>query len=189
MTKHDPRPIADHASLPGEHPSGEANSAVAVRYLFRREPRPDRSPRSQRSFAPSPTYGKSASSGALNSARDLAMMAAARSRDPPRADLAALGDEPAQRRNVLVVDLADLVPAVRAGLAPTRASPSFVSRRGRAGRLRCFANRASCDSVGVLRYATGQTNVRSDRPADRNNKSRRATNPKTYRSGRDVTGP
>src|SRR5512133_3739941 len=48
---------------------------------------------------------------ALDSARELALMAAARSRDPPRADLAALGDEPAQRRNVLVVDLVDLVAA------------------------------------------------------------------------------
>ena len=57
---------------------------------------------------------------ALDSARDLGLMAAARSRDPPRADLAALGDEPAQRRNVLVVDPVDLVPAVRARLAPTR---------------------------------------------------------------------
>ena len=32
---------------------------------------------------------------ALDCARDLALMAAARSRDPARADLAALGDEPA----------------------------------------------------------------------------------------------
>jgi hypothetical protein len=64
-----PGPIADHASLPGELPSGEADSPVAVRYLSRREPRPDRSPRSQRSFAPSATYGSSASSRARLTAR------------------------------------------------------------------------------------------------------------------------
>ena len=42
---------------------------AAVRYRSRREPRPDRSPRSQRSFAPSATYGNSASSRARLTAR------------------------------------------------------------------------------------------------------------------------
>src|SRR5262249_47880235 len=46
-------------------------------------------------------------------------MAPARAGDPARADLAALRDEAPQHRDVLVVDLVDLVPAVRAGL-PTR---------------------------------------------------------------------
>ena len=64
-----PGPIADHASLPGEHPVARANSPVAVSYLSRREPRPERSPCSQRSFRPSATYGNSASSRARLTAR------------------------------------------------------------------------------------------------------------------------
>jgi len=53
---------------------------------------------------------------ALDGARDLALMATTRSRDPARADLATLGDEPAQRGDVLVVDLVDPIAAVRARL-------------------------------------------------------------------------
>jgi hypothetical protein len=64
-----PGPIADHASLPGEHPVVRRTRPVAVRYRSRREPRPDRSPRSQRSFATSATYGNSASSRARLTAR------------------------------------------------------------------------------------------------------------------------
>jgi hypothetical protein len=94
-TKHDPRADRRSRFLTRRAHSRQANSPVAVRYRTRREPRPDRSPRSQRSFATSATYGNNASSRALDSARDLALMAAARSRDPARADLAALGDEPA----------------------------------------------------------------------------------------------
>src|SRR4051794_23571188 len=56
--------------------------------------------------------------GALDRAGDLALVATAGAGDAARADLAALGDEPAQRADVLVVDLGDLVAAVRAGLAP-----------------------------------------------------------------------
>ena len=67
---------------------------------------------------------------ALDCARDLALMAAARSRDPARADLAALGDEAAQRGNVLVVDLVDLLTAVWAGLAPTRGRSVFPVASG-----------------------------------------------------------
>src|SRR5207248_199234 len=44
---------------------------------------------------------------ALDRAGDLALVAPARSGDPARADLAALRDEPAQHRDVLVVDLVD----------------------------------------------------------------------------------
>jgi hypothetical protein len=55
---------------------------------------------------------------ALDGARDLALVATAGTGDPPGADLAALGDEPAQGRDVLVVDLVDPVAAIRAGLAP-----------------------------------------------------------------------
>jgi len=120
MTKHDPRADRD-ASLPGEHPqwrgqlAGRCRLPVSARATagplaaFPALVRALGDVRQQRKLP-----------GALDSARDLALMAAARSRDPPRADLAALGDEPAQRRNVLVVDPVDLVPAVRAGLAPTR---------------------------------------------------------------------
>jgi hypothetical protein len=52
------------------------------------------------------------------------------------------------------------------GLRRPEVSPSFLSRRGRAGRLRCFANRDSSDSVGVLHYATGDRRMsgQTDRP-------------------------
>jgi hypothetical protein len=49
--------------------------------------------------------------GALDGARDLHLVAPAGARDPARADLALLGDELAQRGDVLVVDLLDLVAA------------------------------------------------------------------------------
>jgi hypothetical protein len=55
--------------------------------------------------------------GALDGAGDLALVPAAGARDAARADLAALGDEPAQAGDVLVVDLLDLVLAVRTRLA------------------------------------------------------------------------
>jgi hypothetical protein len=55
--------------------------------------------------------------GALHSAGDLALVPAAGARDATRADLAALGDEPAQAGDVLVIDVLDLVLAVRARLA------------------------------------------------------------------------
>jgi hypothetical protein len=42
---------------------------ASARYRSRREPRPDRSPRSQRSLPPSATYGNSASSRARLTAR------------------------------------------------------------------------------------------------------------------------
>src|SRR5438094_3016690 len=53
--------------------------------------------------------------------RDLTLMAAARARNPAGADLAPLGDVPAQLVDVLVVDLVDLVLAEEAGLPPDRA--------------------------------------------------------------------
>src|SRR2546421_453438 len=55
---------------------------------------------------------------ALHRARDLALMAPAGTGDPPRADLAALGDEATQGRDVLVVDLIDVITTVRARLTP-----------------------------------------------------------------------
>src|SRR4051812_2033564 len=59
-------------------------------------------------------------------------MAPARARDPPRADLALLGDELAQRGRVLVVGLLDLLLAIRARLAPAAAGPALLvtSARG-----------------------------------------------------------
>src|SRR5580700_8146640 len=53
---------------------------------------------------------------ALDGTRHLALMPAAGAGDPPRADLAALGHEAPERRQVLVVDPIDLVAAVWAGL-------------------------------------------------------------------------
>src|SRR5271170_3880634 len=55
---------------------------------------------------------------ALDGAGDLALMAPAGAGDPPRADLALLGDELLKRADVLVVDLLDLVATVLAWLAP-----------------------------------------------------------------------
>src|SRR5262249_1167698 len=54
------------------------------------------------------------------------LVAAAGARDPPRADLAALGDEAPQRADVLVVDVLDLVLAVQAGLTPAAAGPALL---------------------------------------------------------------
>jgi hypothetical protein len=92
---------------------------------------------------------------ALDGAGDLALMAAARSRDPRRADLAALGDEPAQRRNVLVVDLVD----------PCHGSTGRACADQRPVRPSCRAGGESAVYValptgipltvwGLLRYAT-----------------------------------
>jgi hypothetical protein len=52
-------------------------------------------------------------------ARYLTLMATTSARDPPRSDLAALGDEAPQRGDVLVVDLIDPVATVRARLPTT----------------------------------------------------------------------
>src|SRR4051794_9904385 len=64
--------------------------------------------------------------GALHRRGDLVLMAAAGAGDPPRADLAALGDELAQRRDVLVVDELDLVAAVLARLAAAAAGTTLA---------------------------------------------------------------
>src|SRR3954452_3484052 len=63
---------------------------------------------------------------ALDRPGDLALVAAAGAGDAPRADLAAVGDQPAQRADVLVVDLVDLVAAVRTGLAPAAAGTALA---------------------------------------------------------------
>src|SRR5215216_6762853 len=54
---------------------------------------------------------------ALDGRRDLVLVTAARTRDPARADLAALGDELAEGGDVLVVDELHLVLAVLAAAA------------------------------------------------------------------------
>src|SRR4051812_37154980 len=70
--------------------------------------------------------------GALDRARQLDLVAPAGAGDPPGADLALLRDVLAQGRDVLVVDLLDLVPAERAGLAPAAAgSAPLVTSPGR----------------------------------------------------------
>jgi hypothetical protein len=53
-------------------------------------------------------------------------MAPARAGDPPRADLALLGDELVQGGYVLIVDLLDLVTAVLAWLAPAASGPTLL---------------------------------------------------------------
>src|SRR3954454_20341497 len=60
--------------------------------------------------------------GALDRARDLVLVPAARSGDAARADLALLRDVPAQRARVLVVDVLDLRLAELAALAADRAA-------------------------------------------------------------------
>src|SRR3954465_3574511 len=57
--------------------------------------------------------------GPLDGSGDLVLVPAARNRDAPPPDLAAVGDVLAERADVLVVDLVDLVPAEAAGLAAT----------------------------------------------------------------------
>src|SRR5215212_6252429 len=63
--------------------------------------------------------------GALDGRGDLVLVPAARARDAARADLAAVRDELAQRRDVLVVDELHLVTAVLARLAAAAAGPSL----------------------------------------------------------------
>src|SRR5919107_1782448 len=58
--------------------------------------------------------------------RDLVLVAPASAGDPPRADLAALGDEPAERADVLVVDVLDLVLAEQARLAAPSAGAALL---------------------------------------------------------------
>src|SRR5215208_2977664 len=63
---------------------------------------------------------------ALDGRRDLVLVTAARTRDPARADLAALGDELAEGGDVLVVDELHLVLAVLAGLAAAAAGTTLA---------------------------------------------------------------
>src|SRR3954470_21835431 len=65
-------------------------------------------------------------SRALDRRGDLVLVPAAGARDAARADLAAVRDELAERPDVLVVDLVDLVAAVLAGLAATGAGPTLL---------------------------------------------------------------
>src|SRR4030088_287074 len=63
---------------------------------------------------------------ALHRPGDLALVAAAGPGDAPRADLAAVGDQAAQRADVLVVDLVALAAAVRTGLAPAASGTALA---------------------------------------------------------------
>src|SRR5215210_4932109 len=63
---------------------------------------------------------------ALDRRGDLVLVPAAGARDAARADLAAVRDELAERRDVLVVDLVDLVAAVLAGLPAAGAGPTLL---------------------------------------------------------------
>src|ERR1700677_3696502 len=62
----------------------------------------------------------------LDGPGDLVLVAAAGAGDPARADLALLGDELAQRADVLVVDLLDVVAAVLARLAPAATGTALL---------------------------------------------------------------
>src|SRR6202035_4127448 len=79
--------------------------------------------------------------GALDRPGELALVAAARPGDPARADLAAVGDEPTQRREFLVIDLLDPVAAVRARLAAARGHRPFpVAPANWSSTLLCHLN-------------------------------------------------
>src|SRR5215207_8003964 len=83
--------------------------------------------------------------GALDGGRDLVLVPAARARDAARADLAAVRDELAERRDVLVVDVVDLVAAVLAGLPATGAGPALlVTPARRPAALLCHLEDLSC---------------------------------------------
>src|SRR5919197_598795 len=71
----------------------------------------------------------------LDGRRELVLVPTAGAADAPRTELAALGDEAPQRADVLVVDLLDLVLAVRAGLATAAAGPALLVAPAR--RLAC----------------------------------------------------
>src|SRR3954454_16721445 len=62
----------------------------------------------------------------LDRRRDLVLVPAAGARDAARADLAAVGDELAERADVLVVDLVDFVAAVLARLPATGTGPTLL---------------------------------------------------------------
>src|SRR6478672_3706246 len=96
---------------------------------------------------------------ALDGPRDLHLVAPARAGDPSRADLALLGDELAQRGDVLVVDLVDLVAAVLAGLAPAdrlAASARLCHQRTPRRRSRLSGvDRNECTKTSLLRLRMG----------------------------------
>ena len=100
--------------------------------------------------------------GALDGRGDLALVPSAGAGDAPRADLALLGDEPAQAGHVLVIDLLDLVSAVRTWLAPAAPGPPFFSLRTGLPRPRAFATETSLywllaeRNVVVARAATNR---------------------------------
>src|SRR5829696_9507455 len=64
--------------------------------------------------------------GALDGRRDLVLVPAAGARDAARADLAAIRHVLLQGRDVLVVDLVDLVTAVPTRLAAAGAGPALL---------------------------------------------------------------
>src|SRR3954454_6597203 len=90
--------------------------------------------------------------GALDGGRDLVLVPAAGAGYTPRADLAAVADELAERRDVLVVDVLDLVAAVLAGLPAAGAGPALlVTPARRPAALLCHLRRpfVCCVSRGA----------------------------------------
>src|SRR4051812_7375597 len=78
---------------------------------------------------------------ALHRAGDLRLVATARAGDAARADLPLLGDELAQGRDVLVVDLLDLVATVLAGLAaPAAGAAPLVAPAHRLAAASCLGH-------------------------------------------------
>src|SRR5262249_30793709 len=78
----------------------------------------------------------------LNRARQLALVTAAATGHASRADLALLGELAANPAEVLVVDDVDLVPAIRAGLAPACAGRSLA--------ITAAVARAAAATAGLL---------------------------------------
>src|SRR3954454_8348368 len=91
-------------------------------------------------------------SRALDRGRDLVLVPAAGAGDAARADLAAVADELAEGRDVLVIDVVDLVAAVLAGLPAAGAGPTLlVTPARRPAALLCHLRRpfVCCVSRGA----------------------------------------
>src|SRR4051794_16750763 len=100
--------------------------------------------------------------GPLDGGRDLVLVPAAGAGDAPRADLAAVADELAERRDVLVVDVLDLVAAVLVRLPATGARAALlVTPACRPAALLCHLEDLSC--AACHEAPLGRTNPRARR--------------------------
>src|SRR5581483_8720882 len=123
-----PRP-ARRASPAGRACAGSGSSGGSPGPPPRPRP-PGRGPRPPSAGSPGPSRAlplahvgeQGQLAGALDGERELLLVAAREARDPPRAQLAAVGDEAAQRGQVLVVDLLDVDARVLARARPLGAA-------------------------------------------------------------------